>query len=173
MTAPQLPEGFSLRAMTFNDMAIVVESEHALFPLDAWPVEMFVAELNEKTRRYYVVQNSSNEIVAYAGLMCIPPVADVQTIAVVSEYEGKGLGTVLLRTLMDQAREQGAHEMLLEVREDNPRAQALYVRHGFEHIHTRANYYRDNIAALIMRADLLADVPGGSVTAEPQVKEQP
>ena len=38
-------------------------------------------------------------IVGYAGLMCIRPVGDVQTLAVVPEHEGRGIGSALLRTL--------------------------------------------------------------------------
>jgi ribosomal-protein-alanine N-acetyltransferase len=44
--------------------------------------------------------------------------------------------------------------VLLEVRADNPRAQALYRRFGFVHIHTRRRYYRDGVDALIMQLPL-------------------
>ena len=44
--------------------------------------------------------------------------------------------------------------MLLEVRADNPRAQQLYRRYGFEQIHVRPRYYRDGVDALIMRLRL-------------------
>ena len=44
--------------------------------------------------------------------------------------------------------------MLLEVRADNPRAQQLYRRFGFEQIHVRPRYYRDGVDALIMRLQL-------------------
>jgi ribosomal-protein-alanine N-acetyltransferase len=49
--------------------------------------------------------------------------------------------------------------VLLEVRADNPRAQQLYRRFGFEQIHVRRKYYRDGVDALIMRLEL-ADVFG-------------
>ena len=44
--------------------------------------------------------------------------------------------------------------MLLEVRADNPRAQQLYRRFGFEQIHVRPRYYRDGADAHIMRLRL-------------------
>jgi ribosomal-protein-alanine N-acetyltransferase len=50
-------------------------------------------------------------------------------------------------------------EVLLEVRADNPRAQALYVRFGFEQIHVRRRYYRDGTDALIMRLTLTEGTP--------------
>ncbi|MFB9071445.1 GNAT family N-acetyltransferase [Citricoccus parietis] len=73
--------------------------------------------------------------------MCVPPLADVQTIAVVPEAEGQGLGTAMLQWMVAESGRRRARDLLLEVREDNPRAQALYARYGFEHIHTRAGYY--------------------------------
>jgi ribosomal-protein-alanine N-acetyltransferase len=106
--------------------------------------------------------------VGYAGLMCIEPIADVQTIAVVPEQEGRGIGSALLTRLIDEARRRRAADVLLEVREDNPRAQQLYVRFGFEQIHVRRKYYRDGVDALIMRLQLVPDgsVPG-SAPADP------
>ena len=91
----------------------------------------------------------------YAGLMCIEPIADVQTIAVVPEFEGRGIGSALLTRLIGRSRRRGAQDVLLEVREDNPRAQQLYVRFGFEQIHVRRRYYRDGVDALIMRLQLV------------------
>ncbi|WMY78006.1 GNAT family N-acetyltransferase [Citricoccus sp. I39-566] len=80
-------------------------------------------------------------VLGYCGLMCVPPLADVQTIAVVPEAEGRGLGTAMLQWMVAESGRRRARDLLLEVRQDNPRAQALYARHGFEHIHTRAGYY--------------------------------
>ena len=77
--------------------------------------------------------------------MCVLPLADVQTIAVIPEYEGRGIGTHLLRTMVARAIDQSATDLLLEVRADNPRAQGLYERHGFEVIHRRPRYYRDGV----------------------------
>jgi [ribosomal protein S18]-alanine N-acetyltransferase len=69
----------------------------------------------------------------------------------------------MLQWMVAEASRRGARDVLLEVRADNPRAQQLYVRHGFEHIHTRAGYYPGGyglppVDALIMRRRLL---PGG------------
>ena len=44
---------------------------------------------------------------------------------------GRGLGTALLAAACDWARGQGAEVARLEVNRHNPRAKALYLRHGF------------------------------------------
>lgn len=153
MTTPGAP-GITLRGMILEDVAAVHALEQRLFPVDAWPLQMFVDELSQPETRSYLVAEGTAGIVGYAGLMCIEPIADVQTIAVVPEAEGRGIGSTLLATLIAEARRRGAADVLLEVRADNPRAQQLYVRFGFEQIHVRARYYRDGVDALIMRLQL-------------------
>ncbi|WP_241709819.1 MULTISPECIES: ribosomal protein S18-alanine N-acetyltransferase [Arthrobacter] len=152
-------DGVTLRNMTPDDVTAVEVLERRLFPVDAWPMQMFFDELAQIDTRRYVVAEADGKIVAYAGLMCIEPIADVQTIAVVPEFEGRGIGSAILTELIEEARRRGAVEVLLEVRADNPRAQALYVRFGFEQIHVRRRYYRDGTDALIMRLTLTEGIP--------------
>lgn len=168
---PVLPAGYSVRAMAWEDLPAVHALEERLFPLDAWPLSFFEEELAQVgpehdggSRAYRVVVTSgaptgaeaygeaaagegAGVVLGYCGLMCVPPLADVQTIAVVPEAEGLGLGTAMLQWMVAESGRRGARDLLLEVRADNPRAQALYVRHGFEHIHTRAGYYPGDAAA--------------------------
>jgi ribosomal-protein-alanine N-acetyltransferase len=146
-----------VRDMTLDDVTAVSVLEQKLFPIDAWPLQMFLDELAQPDTRRYLVAESADGIVGYAGLMCIEPIADVQTIAVVPDYEGRGIGSTLLTTLIDEARRRYAADLLLEVRADNPRAQRLYLRFGFEQIHVRPRYYRDGVDALIMRLQLTGD----------------
>jgi ribosomal-protein-alanine N-acetyltransferase len=150
-------DGITVRDMTLDDVTAVSVLEQKLFPIDAWPLQMFLDELAQPDTRRYLVAESADGIVGYAGLMCIEPIADVQTIAVVPDYEGRGIGSTLLTALIDEARRRYAADLLLEVRADNPRAQRLYLRFGFEQIHVRPRYYRDGVDALIMRLQLTAD----------------
>ncbi|WP_104443486.1 ribosomal protein S18-alanine N-acetyltransferase [Arthrobacter sp. P2b] len=157
-TTPDLrTAGITVRDMTLDDVTAVSVLEQKLFPIDAWPLQMFLNELAQPDTRRYLVAESADGIVGYAGLMCIEPIADVQTIAVVPDYEGRGIGSTLLTALIDEARRRYAADLLLEVRADNPRAQRLYLRFGFEQIHVRPRYYRDGVDALIMRLQLTGD----------------
>jgi ribosomal-protein-alanine N-acetyltransferase len=154
--------------MTPDDVIAVSVLEQRLFPVDAWPLHMFYDELAQPDTRWYLVAEGSEGIVGYAGLMCIEPIADVQTIAVVPEYEGRGIGTTLLTRLIEEARRRHAADLLLEVRADNPRAQQLYRRFGFEQIHVRPRYYRDGVDALIMRLQLTGSQEPGQEAGKDQ-----
>ncbi len=52
---------------------------------------------------------------------------------------GKGIGTMLLRTLAQEAEARGASSLHLQTDGDNTSALALYERHGFERHHAYVN----------------------------------
>ncbi|MFF0412028.1 ribosomal protein S18-alanine N-acetyltransferase [Kitasatospora sp. NPDC004745] len=145
--------------MRWWDIDPVMELELELFPEDAWSHGMYWSELAEThpggTRHYTVATAADGRIVGYAGLMAVAGEGDVQTIAVDGRHQGAGLGTALLTDLIREAARRGCAELLLEVRVDNPRAQRLYERHGFEPVGIRRGYYQPaNVDALVMRLDL-------------------
>ena len=124
--------------------------EQDLFPGDAWSLEQFWSELAQPTRRYLVALDD-DEVVGYAGLFLLPPDADVQTIAVRGDQQGRGVGRVLLTGLLALADGAGATHTMLEVRADNAPALALYESMGFVRISQRPRYYPDGGDALILR----------------------
>lgn len=156
-----------LRDMAAADIDFITALDRTLFGVDSWPRDMFVDEVSRpETRRYIIAEvpgvgrgQGNMEAVGYAGLMCVPPVGDIQTIGVLPEFEGRGIARAMLDELIAEAVRRGAQEMMLEVSANNPRAQNMYQRYGFEHIHTRRRYYRDGSDGLIMRLTLPPAAP--------------
>ncbi|KUL33457.1 ribosomal-protein-alanine acetyltransferase [Streptomyces sp. NRRL F-4489] len=142
--------------MRWWDLEPVLALEHDLFPEDAWSPGMFWSELAHArgplaTRRYLVAEQGGR-IVGYGGLAAVDGTGDVQTIATARDQWGTGLGGRLLTALLGAATAFECHEVLLEVRVDNVRAQRLYTRFGFEPIGFRRGYYQPgNVDALVMR----------------------
>ncbi|WP_418907080.1 ribosomal protein S18-alanine N-acetyltransferase [Glutamicibacter endophyticus] len=143
-----------LRWMTTDDIPAVHALETELFPGDPWPLEGFVAELEQVETRDYWVYEADGQILGYAGLCTVAEFADVQTIGVAPAAQGQGLGRKLMQTLIARAQERGAEQVMLEVRVDNPVAIGLYASLGFENIHIRPGYYKGGIDAQIMRLPL-------------------
>jgi [ribosomal protein S18]-alanine N-acetyltransferase len=146
-----------LREMNSVDMAAIIALEQELFPEDAWTPEMFAAEFAQPpSRRLYLVAEDGNALIGYAGMMFASgSQADVVTLAVNPARWGEGIGTALLTVLVDEAEKRGYEEVLLEVREDNPRARQLYLRHGFFEIGIRRGYYQPSgVDAVVMRKAL-------------------
>lgn len=145
-----------VREMRWWDIDPVLGLERATFPDDAWSAGMFWSELAHArgpfaTRRY-VVAVANERIVGYGGFAAVEDTGDIQTIAVAPGQEGKGLGAWLLTELLAAATDFGCHEVLLDVRVDNHRAQRLYERFHFESIGVRRGYYQPaGVDALVMR----------------------
>lgn len=145
---------FSIRAARESDLNEIMTLENKCFRSDAWSRDLMHGELNAVHTHYFVLVGSEHQIVGYAGLskQNSSKQADVQTIAVSSEFRGRGLGRKLMNQLLSQATNLGATEVFLEVRADNPPAINLYQDLGFEQIDVRKNYYfPDGVDALIMR----------------------
>lgn len=150
----KLDEGAYLRRATLADVPALHAIERELFLYDAWSSEIFDAEISHPTRTYLALISGGEEIVGYCGVMVVADTADIQTIAVHPAYEGRGYGRAMLEAAESIARERGGRRIMLEVRADNPRAQRLYRRNGYVHLHTRRGYYEDGTDALIMCYEL-------------------
>ncbi len=149
-----------LRAMDRADLAGVLDLERELFPDDPWTPAMFHEEIAQppQARLYLVASDGTCPLAGYAGMMFVPGgiQADVLTIAVRQACWGRGIGSLLLGALLDEASARGCREVFLEVREDNPRARGLYLRRGFEQVGIRRGYYQPSgVNAIVMRKDLM------------------
>ena len=138
--------------MRWWDVEVLMPLERELFGDTAWTAEMFWSELAHPETRWYVVAEAEEQVLGYAGLLAPGLEADIQTVAVAPEAQGRGVGRELLDALVGQARARSATSLLLEVRADNEPAIKLYTRRGFERIAVRRRYYQPgDIDAWVMR----------------------
>ncbi len=135
--------GVTLTPMLRSHIPGVMELERELFGDEAWSEAAFRSELADvSTRHYVVLLDGAERVVGYAGLVVYGDEAHVVTLGVTGHRQRAGLGTILLRDLLDEAARRGAGTVLLDVRADNPVAQRLYARHGFRQIGVRKRYYQ-------------------------------
>jgi [ribosomal protein S18]-alanine N-acetyltransferase len=69
------------------------------------------------------------------------PEVELLLIAVHPEARGHGLGRLLIGRAIDDARQRGASELFLEVRDNNLAARSLYQNSGFSAVGHRPEYY--------------------------------
>jgi ribosomal-protein-alanine N-acetyltransferase len=147
----------ALRPMRWWDIAVAAELERALFTADPWTEAGFWSELaGVPDTRYYVVAEAGGELVGYAGLLTVAGEADVQTVAVQAGRQGTGLGRALVEDLLAEAARRGCTQVMLEVREDNAAARALYGSLGFADVGLRRGYYGPGADAVVMRRAIAA-----------------
>jgi ribosomal-protein-alanine N-acetyltransferase len=123
----------------------------------------------EPTRRHFplsllqsraqpLVRPNLANIVGFAGLWLMVDEAHVTTIASHPDHRGRGVGELLLASLIDISCDIRAQVVTLEVRITNSVAQNLYRKYGFLEAGIRRRYYSDNREdALIMVTPPLAD----------------
>ena len=89
----------------------------------------------------FVFEDDSASMIGYTVLQKVVDELHVLNICVRPEVQGKGYGRQIMNSIIDLARSQHVATIYLEVRRSNLRAQALYMRTGFNEIAVRKNYY--------------------------------
>lgn len=155
---------FRIRTATASDLDTIMTIERAAFDASAWEAETMRAEIGSEWGRYIVAEEADTggerrgdageepRVLGYAGLRSVGVEGDVQTIAVVAEARGRGIGRALLAELLAEAGRRGVRELFLEVRADNPVARTLYESVGFTEIGVRPRYYQpEDVDAVVMK----------------------
>jgi len=81
-----------------------------------------------------------------------PPAAHIDSIAVLPEFQHKGIGAQLLESFTESVRRQGCRIITLEVSPANEVGMAFFDQHGFRKVHRLRNYYGRGLHGLLMAA---------------------
>lgn len=155
--------GLSVRRMTMEDLSHVVAVEAASFP-EPWPLRMFQEELAHPSRVYLVVERDG-VMTGFGGMMLIGEDAHIVTLAVDPQHRQLGVGSLLMISLAEAAREHGVRNLTLEVRRSNDAAQHLYRKFGFQNVGLRRDYYRTEDAVVMWAVDIDSDRYKGTLNA--------
>ncbi len=130
-------EQIEIRALARGEVSEVtrIESEVYAFP---WTVGNFIDSLTAGHSCWACTVNGN--LAGYAVMLVAANEAHLLNISIANVWQGRGLGTQLLRHLIQVAQPQ-AGIMFLEVRPSNANAQRLYEREGFQRIAVRPKYY--------------------------------
>jgi len=113
--------------------------------------------------RSAVLPEDRFEIRGYAILLPAVDEAELLNIGVAAIWQRKGLGSLIMNEMLQEAREMNMRRVLLEVRPSNIAAIALYKRSGFDLIGVRRGYYHNANSsedALVMACNLKDEVNG-------------
>jgi ribosomal-protein-alanine acetyltransferase len=144
--------------MTEADLDAVRAIEVAAYATDAWSRRTLEDELVNGFSSYVVAEAPNGRVAGYAGVWFMRDQVHLATIAVDPPFQRLGIAARLLLRCFELAEEAEMPSLVLEVRESNTGAQALYERFGFRHIGRLRNYYRnDGEDALVMETPPLDD----------------
>ncbi len=115
-----------------------------------WNLQILKQEI-ESLNTYYIVAKYNNEVVGFAGIKMTFDNADLMNIVVKKDFRNKGIGTLLLKSLIDICNNFNISKLFLEVCEDNICAINLYNKLGFKEISIRKNYYKNKSAKIMLK----------------------
>lgn len=110
---------------------------------DAWSRQSFIDEIDNENSVFIVVKKE-DKIVAYSGFWYIVDDAQIMNVAVDIAYKGMKISHILMKEMIQRARDKNMATMSLEVRVSNEIAINLYKGYGFEIVGVRKQYYQDN-----------------------------
>lgn len=154
MSAVPRPAGVSLRPMTQEDVEAVIGVEVRSYEFP-WTEGIFrdclqvgyscwLAEADSTLTGYGIMSVAAGE--SHILNLCVDP-----------DWQGRGIGRMLLEQMLRAARAHGADIALLEVRPSNLAALRLYEQLGFNQYSVRRAYYpsRDGREDALMLAKSL------------------
>jgi ribosomal-protein-alanine N-acetyltransferase len=153
---------FRVEPMTLEDVEQVAKIEQEAFTAP-WPARAFRYEILENEQSTMLVVRPAPHgsrlaheflsafgigkprlVLGYGGFWLLVDEVHISTLAVHSQWRGRGLGELLLISLLDRGLDLGGIRSTLEVRVSNRAAQELYQRVGYQIVSRQKRYYADN-----------------------------
>lgn len=125
--------------MQESDLDDVVEVEQEVYPYP-WSRANFSDSLSQGYHAW-VLRGQDHRLMGYFLIMGIVDEAHLLNVAVSRDWQGQGVGRLLVNQAVALSRGLGMESILLEVRPSNVRALEIYQRYGFTEIGRRKGYY--------------------------------
>ena len=127
--------------MGFSDLEEAYKIELDVNP-SPWKYETFLSSFEVGHKG--LICKKDNLMVGFIIFSPISPEAHILSISVRNEMQSKGIGTLLLKSMLDQCKVMNYKKIFLEVRVSNEKAINFYEKFGFSKDAIRNNYYTDN-----------------------------
>ena len=136
------------------DGVLAVESESFTNP---WTRDMYAWELQNRSMCHIlVVRTADCRVAGFCAFWLVFDEIHINNIALRPDFRARGIGTALLREVLEEGHRLGGRRATLEVRASNAGARKLYERMGFYVAGVRRNYYSEPVEdALILWRDEL------------------
>ncbi|MGB9728714.1 MAG: ribosomal protein S18-alanine N-acetyltransferase [Thermoprotei archaeon] len=146
-----------IRQARLSDLDSIYKIEVISFGYEAFSKE-FLLEMLFKFPEFFIVAEKDNKIIGYLSALIegyFNKTCHLLSIAVLPEYRNRGIGSLLLKHLIDLVKIKGIGSIILEVKKDNRPAISVYEKFGFKIVGYKHRYYRDGSDALVMKLKLV------------------
>ena len=163
----------SIRTATLHDVPTILALEQAAPAASHWTAEQYQSRLRSSDKssgqssglssglssENPSVQNACFLVAECAGHVCgficariVAGEWEIENVVVAEKFRRHGIAAELTRSLIAQWEESAGTAVLLEVRESNAAARALYAKCGFHETGRRRGYYREPVEDAILYA---------------------
>lgn len=139
----------SISQMTIDDLENIKDILTSEFD-DFWTENILKEELKSDNSNYIVAKNGLNKIVGFGGYKLLVDNADIMNIVTKKTARNTGIGTLILKNIIELIKSQNINHIILEVNVNNLPAINLYKKFGFKTIAERKKYYNGTDNAIIM-----------------------
>ena len=137
------------KKMTNDDIDFVVENENKFFN-HSIVRDMLKSEINSNPYAYYIIAFMDDLRIGYLSSWMPIPQAEILNLFIINEYQGRGIGLMMLKYAISHFISNNCNSISLEVRKSNYKAINLYSKLGFKNVYIRKNYYQDGEDAILM-----------------------
>jgi|TARA_B110000014_G_C19971833_1_gene503103 [ribosomal protein S18]-alanine N-acetyltransferase len=134
-----ISENFLVFNVVKSDLPEILQIENECH-YSPWSKNNFVDAINAKN--LFTVIKSNNIVVGYSVALVTLDECQLLNIAVKSDHQKIGLGSMMLEILINYCKENSLINIFLEVRYSNTSAISLYNKFGFNELGVRNNYYK-------------------------------
>lgn len=128
-----------IRPMTLSDVPEAAALEERTFSMP-WKESDF-AEMIEAPYAHFYVADEDGRIVGIIGLRELSGEGEITNVAVSEDRKRRGIGRMLVRTVLEKCDSLGVGDVTLEVRISNEAAIKLYEGFGFKSEGIRPGFY--------------------------------
>lgn len=141
----------SIRAAALDDIPAILAIEQSAPSASHWHAEQYKSRIQSPIEdACFLVAECEGTL---AGFICVRIIAsewEIENVVVAEEFRRQGVAAQLMRSLLARWDQVVGTTMLLEVRESNATARALYAKSGLEEVGRRPRYYREPIEDAIL-----------------------
>jgi [ribosomal protein S18]-alanine N-acetyltransferase len=139
---------FNINPISVTEIDSIVSLDHLCFG-GLWSIDSYRRELTNENSHFLGIavdrhlEPETNGIIGFGCFWAILDEAHITLVGIHPQYQQRGLGQLLLCSLLDRAREIEMARATLEVRASNLGAIHLYEKYGFQIVGRRKKYYQD------------------------------
>ena len=141
----------SIKQINENDIELCFELDSNTISL--WSKKQWISEFKKEGTKIFGLL-FENFLIGICVLQFVLDEAHINYFVVNQKYRKKGFGSFFMNYLIKKCKKLSIGTLLLEVSQNNIKAEKFYNRFDFHTVGTRKNYYKDGSNALLKEKKL-------------------